>query len=166
MRPIDRIRHRAPNRAVKSTPVLRVTLQPSRIGAALLAVATIATAAMLALLPGEIWLRAAAVVMTGACGIGALRHATSIGMRRTIAAIELGADRRAIMTDRSGNRTQGIVSAESYVGSLVTTLVLRPDGARRSGALAIWPDTMPADEFRRLRVLLRHGDPGSAQTQR
>jgi hypothetical protein len=24
--------------------------------------------------------------------------------------------------------------------------------------VAIWPDTMPADEFRRLRVLLRHGE--------
>jgi hypothetical protein len=158
MRPIDRIRHRAPNRTVKSTPVLRVTLQPSRIGAALLAVATIATAAMLALLPGEAWVRAAAVVTAGACGIGALRRATSIGRRRTIAAIELGADRRAIMTDRSGTRIQGVVQAESYVGALLTTLVLRPDGARRSRALAIWPDTMPVDEFRRLRVLLRHGE--------
>ena len=152
MQPIDRIRHRAPNRAVKSTPVLRVTLQPSRFGAALLA------AAMLALLPGALWLRGIAVLITGACGIGALRHTTSIGMRRTIAAIELGADRRAAITDRSGRRIQGVVQPESYVGALLTTLVLRPDGARRSRALAIWPDTMPVDEFRRLRVLLRHGE--------
>jgi hypothetical protein len=143
---------------VKSTPVARVTLEPSRIGAALLAVATIATAAMLALLPGEAWLRAAAVVMAGACALGALRHATSIGRHCKIAVIELGADRRAIMTDRSGARIQGLVQAESYVGALLTTLVLRPDGARRSRALAIWPDTMPVDEFRRLRVLLRHGE--------
>jgi hypothetical protein len=49
-------------------------------------------------------------------------------------------------------------------GGLMTMLVLRPEGARRSRALAIWPDTMPAGEFRRLRVLLRHGDPGSART--
>jgi len=158
MRPIDLVRHRVLNRAVKSTPVMRVTLEPSRIGAASLAVATIATAVLLALLPGEAWLRAAAVVIGGAWGLGALRHATSIGMRRTIVAIELGADRRAIMTDRSGARIQGLVQAESYVGALLTTLVLRPDGARRSRALAIWPDTMPVDEFRRLRVLLRHGE--------
>jgi hypothetical protein len=143
---------------VKSTPVLHVTIQPSRIGAALLAVATIATAAMLAMLPVDVWVRAAAIAMTGGCGIGALRHETTIGMRRTIAAIELGADRRAIMTDRSGTRIQSVVEAESYVGALLTTLILRPDGARRSRALAIWPDTMTVDEFRHLRVLLRHGE--------
>lgn len=143
---------------MKSTAVLRVTLQPSRIAAVLIAAATIATAAMLAVLPGELWLRGVAVVITGACGIGALRHATAIGVRRTIAAIELGADRRATMTDRSGRCIQGVVQPESYVGALLTTLVLRPDGARRSRTVAIWPDTMPADEFRRLRVLLRHGE--------
>jgi len=62
------------------------------------------------------------------------------------------------MTDRSGRRFQGVVQPESYVGALLTTVVLRPDGARRSRAIAIWPDTIPADEFRRLRVLLRHGE--------
>jgi hypothetical protein len=146
---------------VKSTPVLRVTLQPSRIAAALLAAATIATAAMLALLPGAPWLRAAGVLVAGVCGIHALRGMTATGPRGSIAGIELSADRRAIFTDRSGQRLRAIVQPESYVGVLVTTLVLRPDGARRSRALAIWPDTMPADEFRHLRVLLRHGDSGS-----
>jgi hypothetical protein len=148
---------------VKSTPVLCVTLQPSRIAARLLASATIATAALLALLPGEPWLRGAGIVIAGACGIRALRRTTAIGTSHSIAAIDLAADRRAILTDRSGRRIEAIVQAESYVGALVTTLVLRPDGARHSRALPIWPDTMPADEFRRLRVLLRHGDPGSTQ---
>jgi hypothetical protein len=148
---------------VKSTPVLRVTLQPSRIAAALLALATIATATMLSLLPGEPWVRVAGVLIVGACGIHALARTTAVGMRRSIAAIELAADRRALITDRSGQRIEAIVRPESYVGALLTTLVLRPDGARRSRALAIWPDTMSADEFRRLRVLLRHGDPGSGR---
>ena len=130
----------------------------------MLALATIATAAMLALLPGEPWLRAAGVLVAGACGIHALRRTASVGMRRSIEAIELSADRRAIITDRSGQRIEATVQPESYVGALLTTLVLRRDGARRSRALAIWPDTMPADEFRRLRVLLRHGDSGSGQT--
>jgi hypothetical protein len=149
---------------VKSTPILRVTLQPSRIAAALLAVATIATAVILALLPGEAWLRSAAVLSVGACGIHALRRATAIDKRRSIEAIALGADRRAIITDRSGERIEASVRAESYAGALVTTLVLRPEAGRRSFALAIWPDTMPAGEFRRLRVLLRHGEPPRDKT--
>jgi hypothetical protein len=130
----------------------------------LLASATITTAALLALLPGEPWLRGAGVLIAGACGIRALRGTTAISTRDSIAAVDLAADRRAILTDRSGRRIEAIVQAESYVGALVTTVVLRPEGARRSRALAIWPDTMPAGEFRRLRVLLRHGDPPRDET--
>jgi hypothetical protein len=109
-------------------------------------------------------LRGACVLIAGACGIRELRGTTASGDKGAVAAIDLASDRRAVLTDRCGRRIEAIVRAESHVGALVTTLVLRPEGARRSFALAIWPDTMPADEFRRLRVLLRHGDPGSAQT--
>jgi hypothetical protein len=131
---------------------------------ALLALATIATAAMLALLPAEPWLRAVGVVIAGACGIQALRVTAAVGANGSIASLELAADRRIVITDRFGRHIAAIVRPESYAGALLTTLVLRPDGARRSRALAIWPDTMPADELRRLRVLLRHGDRGSDQT--
>ena len=156
------MRPRASNHAVKSTPVLRVTLQSSRIVAALLAVATIATAAMLALLPGEPWLRAP-VSWSWARAASARSGSSPIGTNRSIASIELGADRRIVISDRFGRHISAIVQPESYVGALLTALVFRPEGARRSRALAIWPDTMPADDFRRLRVLLRHGDRGSDQ---
>ena len=149
---------------MKSTSVLRVSLQSSRIAAGLLAAATIATAAMLALLPAEPWLRAAGVVVAGACGLHALRITAAVGANGSIASIELAADRRIVITDRFGRQIAAIVRPESYAGALLTTVVLRPDGARRSRALAIWPDTMPADELRRLRVLLRHGDRGSDDT--
>ncbi len=52
--------------------------------------ATIATAAMLALLPGEPWLRGACVLIAGACGIRALRRATASGSAALIAAVDLG----------------------------------------------------------------------------
>ena len=119
---------------------------------------------MLALLPGEPWLRGACVLIAGACGIRALRGLTASDDKGAIAAVDLAADRRAVLIDRSGRRVEATVLAESYVGSLLTMLILRPEGARRARALAIWPDTMAAGEFRRLRVLLRHGDPGSART--
>ena len=113
---------------------------------------------MLALLPEEHWLRAAAVLITGACGIRALRRTTAIGISGSTAAIELSGDGRAMITDQAGRRIDGIIQPQSYVGARLTTLVIRPDGALRSRALAVWPDTMSADEFRHLRVLLRHGD--------
>ena len=149
---------------MKSTPVLRAALTSSRIAAALLALATIATAALLALLPGEPWLRAVGVVVAGGCGLHALRITAAVGASGSIASIELGAARRIVITDRFGRHIAAIVRPESYAGALLTTVVLRPEGAWRWRALAIWPDTMPADELRRLRVLLRHGDRGSDET--
>jgi hypothetical protein len=138
---------------VKSTPALRPTLRPSRIAAGCVAAATVATAVLIALLPGEAVSRGAAVVVVAIGGIRALRIS-----RRSIEAIEVTADRRATLIDRSGRRSDGVVQAESYVGASLTTLVWRPDGARWSRAIAIWPDMLAADEFRRLRVLLRHGE--------
>lgn len=146
---------------VKSTPILRVALAPSRIASAAIGAATVATAALVALLPGEPGLRGAAVVVCGACGIRALRLAAAGATPRAIAAIELGVDRRAAFTERSGRRVEGVVQPGSYIGALLATLVLRPDGAGRSRAVAIFPDAMPVDDFRRLRVLLRHGEAAS-----
>ncbi len=146
---------------VKSIPVLHVTLAPSRIAAAAIGVATVATAVLIALLPVGPWGRGIAIVAVGTCGIHALRHAAALSMRGSIAAIELAADRRAAMIDQSGRRIDGAVRPESYVGARLTTLVLRPDGARRSRAVVIGPDMMSAEDFRRLRVLLRHGEAAS-----
>ena len=81
---------------------------------------TIATAAMLALLPGEPWLRAAGVLAAGACGTHALRRTAAVGIDRSIASIELGADRRIVITDRFGRHVTAIVQPESYVGALLT----------------------------------------------
>lgn len=114
-------------------------------------------------MPAAVWLRAAAILTTGAVGIHALRSAARMSTRRAIVAIELGADRIAIVTDRSGHRVTAMVQPESHVGAMLATLVLRPDGGRRSRSLLVLPDMIPADEFRRLRVLLRHGHSPSAR---
>ena len=146
-------RARAFNRVVKSTPVLRAALHPSRIAACCVAAATVATAGLVALLPVEMMWRGAAVVVAGIAGMRALRIS-----QHPVDAIEVAADRRATLIDRSGRRIDGVVQAQTYVGASLTTLVWRADGARRSRAVAIWPDMMASDEFRRLRVLLRHGE--------
>jgi len=45
----------------------------------------------------------------------------------------------------------------------MTSIVWRPDGARWSRAILVVPDMLPADEFRRLRVMLRYARSGRAQ---
>ena len=122
-----------------------------------LAVATVATAAMLALLPGDRTLRAIGAVTSGVYGLIAVRRANPQGTSGSVESLEVGTDGRAIMTERSGRRIASVIRPESYVGAWLASIVLRPDGARRSRVVAIWPDTMPVDAFRRLRVVLRHG---------
>ena len=50
----------------------------------------------------------------------------------------------------------GHCATRHYVGGSLTSIVWRRAGARRSRAIAILPDMLPAEDFRRLRVLLRY----------
>jgi hypothetical protein len=75
--------------------------------------------------------------------------------RTAVIGVELSADGRAAMIERSGRRRDGCVQPSSYVGEWLTTLVIRPDGARTWRAIAILPDMLPAEDLRQLRVLLR-----------
>jgi hypothetical protein len=70
-------------------------------------------------------------------------------------AVELSAEGRAVLIERSGRRHEGRVRSSSYVGTSLVTLVVRGDGARWSRATAILPDMASEEERRRLRVLLR-----------
>lgn len=51
----------------------------------------------------------------------------------------------------------------SYVGSRITTIVWRPDGAKRSRAIWVLPDMLSPENYRRLRVMLRYARSGVAQ---
>ena len=148
---------------MKGPDPLKVDLGRSRLAAAFVFVSHVATASLLAFVPGDAMLRAAAVVAIGAHALRAVRTSALQSAARAVVGVELTADRRAVLIERSGCRCEGRVRAESYVGEQLTTLVVRPDGARVSRAIAILPDMLPAEDLRRLRVLLRYGD-GSTTT--
>jgi hypothetical protein len=113
---------------------------------------------LLVFAPGDAMLRAAAVAAIGAHALYAVRTWALQSAARAVVGVELTADYRAVLIERCGHRCEGQVRAESYVGERLTTLVVRPDGARVSRAIAILPDMLPEDDLRRLRVLLRYGD--------
>ena len=140
---------------MKGPAPVRVRLGRSRLGVAFVVVTYLASAALLAFAPGAAPLRAAAVVAIGAHAVRTLR---SWALRTTPAAvvgIEVSADGRAVLIERDGRHCEGRVQPASYVGQWLTTLIVRPDGARVSRAIAILPDMLPADDLRQLRVLLR-----------
>jgi hypothetical protein len=142
---------------MKATPALRISLGPSRSASTLICVASLATAALVAWLPGAAALRGMVVIGIGAYAILTVRHWATRSASRAIIGIELDADRAVRLTERTGRRIEGVVQPDSYVGASLTTLVVRPDGKRHLRTVAILPDMLPADDFRRLRLLLRLG---------
>ncbi len=142
---------------MKGPDALKVELGRSRLAAAFVFVSHVATASLLAFAPGDAMLRSAAVVAIGGLALRALRTRALQSAARAVVGVELTADRRAVLIERSGRRCEGEVRVESYIGERLTTLVVRPDGARVSRAIAILPDMLPEEDLRRLRVLLRYG---------
>ena len=143
---------------MKGPGLLKVELGRSRLATAFVFVSHIGTASLLAFAPVDAMLRAAAVIAIGAHALRALQTWALQSAARAVVGVELSSDRRAVLIERCGRPCEGEVRAESYVGERITTLVVRPDGARVSRAIAILPDMLPEEDLRRLRVLLRYGD--------
>jgi hypothetical protein len=136
---------------------LQIEFLPSRIAAAVTLAVVVATAALIAWFPVDAWERLLAVTALGIYGLATVRQWARRATRHAIVGLTLGADRRIAIIERGGRRIDGEVQHDSYVGSALTTIVWRGDGRRRSRAIAILPDMLPAEDFRKLRVLLRFG---------
>ncbi len=140
---------------MKGPPTLDLALRCSPSLAALVAVAYVGTAALVAFLPGAVLYRALAVVAIGAHAIWALRSCALRTARSAIIRLELAADGQVILHERSGRRDEGRLQPASYVGTRLSTVVVRLNGARESRSIAILPDMLSAEDLRELRVLLR-----------
>ena len=140
---------------MKGLPTLHVALEPSRSATALVAVAHLSTAALTAFLPGPALYRALAVVAIGAHALWTLRLWALRTARGAIVGLEVGGDGHVVLCERSGRRCEGRLQAASYVGTWLTTVVVRIDGLRTSRAVAILPDMLPPEDLRQLRVVLR-----------
>jgi len=140
---------------MKGPPSLRIELVRSPIGAAIVTVAFLATAALVAFVPAPAWLRAAAIIALGTHALWALRVAALRRARGAIVGVELSPDGRAVLIERSGWRREGRVQPACYVGTWLTTLVVRVGDERWSRSMAILPGMVPAEDLRRLRILLR-----------
>ena len=154
---------------MKTAASLSIDLGASRLAAALIFVAIVATAALVAWLPGSPWLRGAAVIALGVYGMLLERTWALRSTRSAIVALILRPDLTVTLVDVSGRRFEGAVLDDSFVAALLTTLVVSVPPARWPRTIAILPDMLPAEAFRRLRVQLRLGpvpasQPGAAVT--
>ncbi len=144
---------------MKRPPRLSVQPSPSRIACAFVAVCCVATAVLVVLLPMPWWAKAAGLLVVVGVGARAYRQCAARGLP---ALVQVGDDRRLTVTWRTGTSSDGVVLDDTYVGAWLTCVVWRPDGMpwwQPARTLLLLPDTLPTDEFRRLRVLLRYGVP-------
>jgi hypothetical protein len=149
---------------VKPSPRLRLEPRPSRIGCVALGAGCTATAVLIVALPLDPWFAAAALVAVAWIARRGFRRCAGRGVP---ALLHVGLDRRITATARDGRSRNGTVLDDSHVGALLTTIVWRPDGARwcePAQSIVVLPDSLPTEDFRRLRVLLRYGraPPGAA----
>jgi hypothetical protein len=144
-------------------PPVRVTLAPSRYACWLIALLALATCVVVGTLPLP-----PLVLSLASTGIvaWAVDRIVVVGLRRgsrAIQAFELRGDLSLVVAFASGAACAGRVQPASYVGARLSTIVWRPYGRRRARAILILPDMLAADDFRRLRVLLRYARSDVAQ---
>jgi hypothetical protein len=142
---------------MRQPPTVHVTLQPSRRAAAAIILLALATAAILLWLPLEPEVSALALVCLLAWAIDRVHVVALRRSPRSTRELWLTGERLLVVRDGSGRLAAGHVRSASYVGARITTIVWRPDGMPFSRAECILPDMLPAEDFRRLRVLLRYG---------
>jgi hypothetical protein len=138
-------------------PSVDVSPHPSRLIAGWIMLVAVVTAGVVAVLPFDAWLRGLSACAIAAWAARAVRRDA---WRRHSGAVRLlrldgNLDVRAVTA--SGRALRGRVLPATYVGSRLTTLVWRADGARVARTECLVSDSLPAEDFRRLRVQLRYG---------
>ena len=144
---------------MKPLPRLRLEPRPSRIGCAIVVTASAITSTLLAWLPLPIVAMVPGLAAVLVVLVSGLWRCTGRGVP---ALLHVGIDRRIAVTDCDGRSREGVILDDSYVGPCLTTIIWRWDGMpwwRPARAIVVLPDTLAADEFRRLRVALRYGRP-------
>ncbi len=136
---------------------LRVAFHPSRIATCALAALAAFAIVLLVVMPAPAWADAlAALVLVGWAGHRIRQH----GLRSAPSAIVevmLSEDRRIFVRRKDGRLRAGRVLDTSHVHPAFTSIVWRPDGAWLARSVPIVADMLDADDFRRLRVMLRYG---------
>jgi len=138
-------------------PAVQIAIGPSRtacIGIVAIAVGTFAIILTLPIIP----LAHAACFI--ALAVWAVHRILAVALRRgsrAVREIKLEGDRSLVIVHASGAASSGCLRESSHVGPDVTTMVWRAKGRWRSRWTLILPDMLPADDFRRLRLLMRHG---------
>jgi hypothetical protein len=148
---------------MRMPPSVHVVLAPSRIAGVGIGLLAAATIALTLALPLEPWLQAISVAAVVTWAGGSFQVAALHRGRRAVTQIRVAPDLMLVACMGDGHLAAGYVRAATYVGPWMTTIVWRPDGRPTSRAILVLPDMLPAEDFRRLRVMLRYARSAEVQ---
>ena len=137
-------------------PPVQIVLHGSRAAVAATLLLAASTFAVIVTLPLPLWAFGVAFVALAGWTWHCIRDIGFRRGRRSVSALRLNGQRAVEVETVDGTRLVGSLRDDSYVSARLTTLVWRAEGARRSRSVLILPDMLPAEEFRRLRVLMRY----------
>ena len=134
---------------------VEVVVSPSRIAIAWTLALAIATFVVTLTLPFAWWIHIVDAVLLASWTGWKLRELRR--GRHAICRLRVDGDRRILLTRSDGRSMRGRILPSTYVGARLTTLVWRPSDRQFAHAECLLPDMLSAEDFRRLRVLLRYG---------
>lgn len=148
---------------MRMPPSVHVILAPSRIAGAGIGLLAVATVALILAMPLPTVLQMALIAAVVAWAGWSFRIDALHRGRFAVSELRLAPDLILVACMGDGRLVAGHVRSATYVGAWVTTIVWRPDGRRWSWTVLVLPDMMPAEDFRRLRVMLRYARSGDVQ---
>ena len=140
--------------------MLRINLQPSLLLAGILTLAHGAILLAIALIGIPLWAKIIATVVIVTNGAYCVwRHALLKGADAPVA-IVISANNAFTFDTRCGESCDCRVSGGTYVKPYLTVLDLKIADGRAIKRIVLLPDSLHADDFRRLRVWLRWKEDG------
>ena len=135
--------------------MLRIDLRPSRILAAILVIAHGAAIAAVALAGMPPWLQLIAIAALAANLMFEIRQTVLLRAPDAVVAIEIASDDALSIQTRRGDWIECEVLGSTYVIYFLAIVNLKEQGSGRVKRAVILPDSIDAEDFRKLRVWLR-----------
>lgn len=135
--------------------MLNIRFKPSINLALMLAAAHATAIGLILVLPLPVWLNLVAIVVFCINFAFYFRRNAWLSAPDSIVALEIKEDCTCAVQTSSGKRLPCIALPTSYVSASLTILNLKVGGERLARHLVILPDALSAEDFRKLRVLLR-----------
>ena len=145
-----------------SAKPLSVDLRASRQLAVMLALAGTATWLLALWLPLPDFVRLGLAVLLPAATLHALLRDALRLLPWSVTALQLAGDGALRYQTRDGHWRDGQVQGHSCVTAWLTVLALQPAGSRFARGVVLLPDCLAADDYRRLRIQLRWGQPSAS----